>query len=116
MSETARRSRRGFLGLAGRVGVAVVGGMAGVLATGQGAKADGFCNYTPACCCLKHYPGSCPGSGSSHGCPPGGWVKKHWVCCSGLYMYGCGECVKSSSCWNGPYICSEYWRVGRCPL
>lgn len=105
------RNRRGFLGFMGRVGIVAVGGVAGLVATQSAAEADGYCNYPRACCCLKHYPGSCPGSGSSYSCPSG-WTKKTWACCTGGRWYGCGECVQSTSCWVGPWVCSEYWYIG----
>jgi hypothetical protein len=98
-------SRRGFLGFMGRLGVGVIGGMAGVATLEKPADAHG---YHYSCCHLARSPGGCPGSGSSFTCPTG-YNKRVWYCCRGVYLTGCGECTKSTSCWSGPYACSEYW-------
>lgn len=109
-------SRRGFLGWAGRVGVTTIGAVAGLTVAQDAATADGYCNRTPACCCLKRR-NDCPGSGSSFRCPEG-WRKRSWTCCwfaSGTRgaRYGCGECQKGgTSCLNGDrYTCSKYWFI-----
>lgn len=111
MPERSSTSRRGFLGWMGRVGVGVVGTVAGLAATQQPAAADGNCNRTPACCCLKRL-NDCSGTGGNFICPDG-WTKRSWTCCRSGALYGCGECQKGgTSCWNGTvYICSKYWIV-----
>lgn len=112
MSESPQ-SRRWFLGWMSRLGVGAIAVVAGVTATQQPAAANGFCNCTPYCCCLKTCK-SCSGSGHTFTCPSG-WTKRVWYCCiAGNHMYGCGECLKGgSSCWDGDeYTCSETWYAG----
>lgn len=117
MSEPPQ-SRRGFFGWMGRLGVGTIAVVAGVTATQQPAAADGFCNCTPFCCCLKTCD-SCSGSGPTFTCPSG-WTKRMWFCCiGGNQFYGCGECQQGgTNCFNGTqYTCSEAWFEGpNCPV
>lgn len=116
-------SRRGFLGWAGRVGVTTIGAVAGLTATQATATADGRCNRTPFCCCLKRT-NDCAGTAAGFTCPSG-WTKRTWNCCwfaspiSPGATYGCGECVKGgTNCFNATsFTCSKYWLVhpNRCP-
>lgn len=101
--------RRGVLGLLGAGGMALVGGLAGVLATAEPAAAD--CLGSP-CCSLA----SCNRcAGSCHfGCP-GGYHRQMWFCAAGARPIGCGECTTStSSCWRGSFQCSVWWDDAIC--
>jgi hypothetical protein len=104
----ARRgtSRRGFLGWMGRVGITVVGGIAGATALADPAMAC----IQAGCCCLAKSPGGCSGSGPTFRCPSG-WYKRVWYCCGGGRLQGCGECQRGSgNCrQGGTYLCSEHW-------
>jgi hypothetical protein len=115
------RGRRSFLKLVGRVGLAVVGGVAGATATAEPAEAhprppcrQGL--YQFACCCLAKPPGSCPGSGSTHTCNCG--YKRIWSCCASGRQWYCSECTRYpdpryATCKTGPFCCSEAYRTGR---
>jgi hypothetical protein len=97
-------SRRGFLGWMGRLGMAVVGGIAGVTALREPALAN------PGCCDLATST-SCSGDGAGFSCPSG-YNKRVWYCASGNTTYGCGECTTGSDCHSGDYACSEVWAEG----
>lgn len=96
-------SRRGFLGWMGRLGMTVVGGIAGVTALREPASAN------PGCCDLATSTRCSGGAGFS--CPSG-YRKRVWYCASGSTTYGCGECTTGSDCHSGDYACSEVWAEG----
>lgn len=107
----ATRSRRSFLGWAGRVGIVAVGSAAGLAGLSESASAGCF-QYSP-CCCL----------GSSRKCAggckftcPGGYRRTAWYCAtsSGSRVFGCGECASGSNCHAGPFYCSVYWDDAYC--
>ncbi|GGO72208.1 hypothetical protein [Nonomuraea cavernae] len=98
--------RRGLLGILSKGGIALVGGIATIVATSSQASADG---YHKACCHLAR------NNNCSRGCPsncsfccPSGWTKRSWGCIAGVRPITCGECQKGgTSCWNGTsYTCS----------
>lgn len=99
-------SRRGFLKWMGRVGITVVGGIAGTAALADPAMAC----IQAGCCCLAKQPGGCPGSGPTFTCPQG-YRKRVWYCCGGGRLQGCGECqTGTGDCFHGgTYKCSEHW-------
>lgn len=105
-------SRRSFLGWAGRVGIVVVGGAAGLAGLSDPAAAYCGLQYSP-CCCL----------GSSRKCAngcrftcPSGYHRTAWYCAtsSGSRVFGCGECAAGTTCHSGPYYCSVYWDDAYC--
>ena len=107
--------RRGFLGLIGRAGIAVVGGIAGFAALPEGTAAAA--NWR--CCSLYYGSPNCPiNSYGSYYCPSG-YRFETWTCCSGTYpwqrRYACAECVPNDrydgNCWTGPFKCSAGWTV-----
>ena len=83
---------------AGLFGATVAGGVAAEKASAQRV----------ACCTLARQNGSCSGGGSSFRCPSG-YHKRVWYCCHSGRMWGCGECAKGATCYNGPWACSEAW-------
>lgn len=87
----AAADRRGFIGWMGRLGLGVIGAVAGLLATAETASAHGI---HVGCCHLSNT-SSCSGSGSSYNCPSGTY-KRAWHCCQtdGGYRM-CGECIKN---------------------
>ena len=101
----------------------VVGGIAGATATAESAAAHPRppCRaglYAAGCCCLAKPPGSCPGSGTSHTCPPGppgppDYHKETWGCCAGGRFYICSECTTGGDCKTGKFACSEAIRTNR---
>lgn len=100
-------SRRGFLGVAGKLGVGAIAGLAGVATSATAAWAG-----NAACCNLYFPPGSshyCRGDGSgSFLCPsPGNW--QLWYCCTGSRTYACAECTTGADCEHGTFLCSAYW-------
>lgn len=97
----------GLLGWLSRLGIATLTVGAVILRRPSGATADSVWNWWH-CCQLKHPRGSCGGGGASHSCPYGG-VKRTWTCCEGLDLYFCSECTNQSSCFYGPWYCSEAW-------
>ena len=95
-----------------RVGIALVGSVAALLATASRAEAN-HCGswYHYGCCCLSMAPGTCPGGNSaSHTCRTG-YTKRQWTCCdySGSLLRRCSECTKGVDCWHGPWDCSASW-------
>jgi hypothetical protein len=112
-----RPGRRGFLRLLGRLGLGVVGGVAGVTAAAGPAGAHprppcGGNLYHVACCCLVFPPGGCPGTPPSINCP-GSSRKRTWGCCSGRRFYQCIECTTGPNCKTGSFRCSEVWDTRR---
>lgn len=103
-------ARRGALGYLTKGGMALVAGLAGVLATSEPAAAD--CQGSP--CCQLARCTVCPGS-CRYTCPSG-YYRRYWWCAAGARIIGCGECTtSSSSCWSGSFYCSVWWDDGVCP-
>src|SRR5262249_18444902 len=67
---------------------------------GQGCCGVAFPNgpYCPYTHTMSHY--TCP-QGHRH----------YWVCGQGTSAVGCGECTSGSSCWQGHWYCSTWWKV-----
>ena len=96
-------SRRGFLGIASRVGITVVGASAGIVGTAASASA-----HTWRCCDLEFGQPNCPINGQGdYYCTQG--TMKSWCCCSGARTYNCGECTTGSTCEYGVFYCSAGW-------
>lgn len=94
-----RPSRRGFLGLCTKVGVAVVAGLSGMLSRQSVVMAHNYdCSlakpHNPGCAynCWR-YAGS-------------GYHGYAWTSPSGHNW--CFECTTGTSCWNGSFLCSEW--------
>lgn len=101
--------RRGVLGMLGTGGMALVGGLAGMLATAEPAAAD--CQGSP--CCQLFSCTKCAHS-CHYTCPPG-YHRQMWFCSAGARAIGCGECTTSTStCWDGDFSCSVWWDDGVC--
>ena len=101
--------RRGVLGMLGAGGMALVGGLAGMLVTAQPAAAD--CQGSP--CCNLASCNRCAGS-CQYTCPSG-YHRQVWYCSAGARAIGCGECTTSTStCWEGSFYCSVWWDDGVC--
>ena len=101
--------RRGMLGLLAKGGIALVAGVAGVLATASPAEAD--CQHSP--CCSLASCRICPND--CHYRCPSGYHAKMWTCASAGRLVWCGECTtSSSSCWNGSFYCSVWWFDEHC--
>jgi len=98
-------SRRGFLGIMGRVGITVVGAAAGVVELGRNAFATETANWR--CCNLYFGAPTCPISGGSYYCTRG--QMKSWCCCQGSRTYNCGECTSGGDCHHGTFYCSAGW-------
>ncbi|GAA1660633.1 hypothetical protein GCM10009765_07650 [Fodinicola feengrottensis] len=94
----------------GAGGMALVGGLAGVLATAEPAAAD--CQGSP--CCHLARCNKCAGSCWNWGCP-GGYTRQYWGCVAGSRPIWCGECTTSTStCWSGTFYCSIWWDDNAC--
>ncbi|MGH8910291.1 MAG: hypothetical protein ACRD0K_28305 [Egibacteraceae bacterium] len=100
-------SRRGFLGWMGRLGIAVVGGVAGLTTLGRPAAAE----VTGPGCCNLAVSTKCENEGPNYKCPDG-YQKQLWYCTSGGTTYGCGECTTGPNCRSGDYVCSVGWIEG----
>lgn len=73
------------------------------------------CSHPWSCCeparpdrrCRNVYP-----SGTGFRCPSG-YYKRGWYCCDGSAIWACWECTPASSCWVGPFACSDWnWTQG----
>jgi hypothetical protein len=111
---SADPDRRRFLRRASAIGAAVVGGLAATWADAPSAQASPFC-------CELRYPNGpfCGGSqGTNNFSCPSGYTKRYWTCGYMSCEFGCYECAKGSSCWNGPWYCSNWailvWGGGGC--
>jgi hypothetical protein len=96
--------RRRFLRRLGGLGGATVAAIAVTWADAPAAFA------APYCCDLR-YPNG-PWCGNTHPnsnftCPSG-YYKRVWYCTYGQVFLSCYECAAGSSCWNGPWYCSNY--------
>src|SRR5436190_23276890 len=82
-------TRRGLF----RVSSAFIATLA-ALSTPKEALANGYCNCTPHCCCLKYCNSCAPNSGCGGGwhCPPG-YQNSWWICQAGGWTCTCGECT-----------------------
>jgi hypothetical protein len=102
----SKASRRGFLGIMGKVGITVVGATAGVIELGRNAFASTRSNWR--CCDLAFGSPNCPiNSSGSYYCKKGSM--KTWCCCSGSRTYACGECTSGADCEHGTWYCSAGW-------
>ncbi|WP_279579529.1 hypothetical protein [Fodinicola feengrottensis] len=91
--------------------MALVGGLAGVLATAEPAAAD--CQGSP--CCHLARCNKCAGSCWNWGCPGGYTRQQYWGCVAGSRPIWCGECTTSTStCWSGTFYCSIWWDDNAC--
>jgi hypothetical protein len=100
------RTRRGFLGFAGRAGVTVVGAAAGLMALRRQAEAEVAATWR--CCSLAHGNPDCPiNSSGSYYCNHGRMGS--WTCCSGSRTYACAECSDGGGCGSGTIYCSAGW-------
>ncbi|HEY7486703.1 MAG TPA: twin-arginine translocation signal domain-containing protein [Streptosporangiaceae bacterium] len=107
--EPGQPGRRGFLKRASGIGAAVVGWLAVTWADSPSAFA------APGCCDLRYPNGPwCGGTkgrdGSGWSCPSG-YTKRYWSCHTAHFYYTCWECTKGSTCWSGPWKCSNYFVV-----
>ena len=103
-AEDEKRSTRRRLTRLSLLGAAVVGAIARTWADAPDAGA------TPYCCDL-YYPNGpwCGGSpGTGNFTCPSGYYKRDWTCCAPAGLVTCWECTKSTTCWAGPYACSNY--------
>lgn len=99
-------SRRGFLGVMGRIGIVAVGATAGLLELQR--KAFASTQATWRCCDLQFISPNCPINGSGfYYCTSG--TMQTWCCCQGGRTYACGECTGGASCELGPFYCSAGW-------
>lgn len=107
LASSGRANRRGFLGLVGKAGFAIVGGMAAVAATAKTAYASVSSQANWECCNLAYGQPNCP----NNSCPSGTYAYA-WTCCSGSAPFQrtfvCGECTPNSqgNCDEGPFTCS----------
>jgi len=98
LQQTTEVSRRGLL----RVGSAFVATLA-ALSTSKEALANGYCNCTPHCCCLKYCNTCSPILCDGWSCPAG-YQDSWWVCQSGGWTCTCGECTHpGNGCFTGPW-------------
>jgi hypothetical protein len=100
-----QRTGRRFALLA--AGSAVIAGLATLL-DAKPAAAD--CQGSPCCslarCNLCDY----KVAHDRYTCPAG-YYRVIWTCVSSGITWGCGECsTSSSSCWQGSFACSIYFR------
>ena len=114
-------SRRGFVNWMGRMGLAVVGGMASIVALQTPAEAacgKMQCGATSAnwrCCSLNLPNNFCPidSSGNPASCDNGYLYVWNCCCCGGSRTYACAECIKyqAGTCCVGwqDTICSGGW-------
>lgn len=103
------RSRRWF----GRVGLGMIGGIAGLLASAEPAAADG---YHYGCCHLANPHDYSAGPCNSTSAPYEGRGYA-WHCCHGGRLMKCVECRDEryptpSECFNGAFIRSYGQLVG----
>ncbi len=113
--------RRKLISWIPRLGMGMVGGLAGLFAaTVDPAEAWAYsylcCDLATTTPCCGGTMNSCcyPQSGGNSPCP-GGTYKRYWYCSAGARIIGCGECTyNSSSCDFGPWVCSQYWDDGSC--
>lgn len=106
----AEPDRRRFLHRAGGIGAAVVGAIAFTWSD-TGSASAAACTGNVYCCDLAHpngpWCGGSPGLGS-FGCPSG-YHKTFWTCCCENCCIDCYECsASSSSCFGGPWACSNF--------
>lgn len=98
------QDRRGFLWRASAIGAAVVGGIAATWTDAPSAAA------APLCCDLEYPNGPfCGGTQGTNSFSCGsGYTKRYWTCGYLSCEIGCYECTKGSSCWSGPWACSNW--------
>ena len=98
------QSRRKFAGFLTKTALGVVAGVAGLLSA-KPAKA--YYNY--ACCCLAKSPS---GGYCAYNCwryASSGYHSTSWNCRDAGITWTCFECASGTSCWSGPWLCSDYW-------
>jgi hypothetical protein len=103
--------RASFLARLRRVGTIVVGGIAVTWIDAPSAFA------APYCCSLAYPNGPwCGGRpGLNFQSCPSGYHKQEWSCCWGTHLFYCEECTQSrTTCWNGPWKCSNYYTANVC--
>lgn len=99
-------TRRGFLGTLTKAALGIVAGVAGLWSSTESAWAHG---YHYVCCHLAkpHSGGYC-----AYNCwklYSEGYRERSWTCTYGSTLYYCFECTKGSTCWYGPFYCSDYF-------
>jgi hypothetical protein len=108
--------RRGFLKMLTMGGMALVGGLAAVIAEPKPEAASADCQGSP--CCHLASCTVCSGTCSNFFCPCNSenncWGRTWWWCTSGSHLIGCGECVKTGNCHAGPWLCSKWWNDDFC--
>lgn len=98
-------TRRGILGHITAVSAAIFTGIAA-------AGADEAAAYPYACCGLARN-NRCSGCGTGpagFNCPSG-YHARYWFCCQSGQLYGCGECARGRTCYQGPFACSCGYRA-----
>lgn len=107
-TQPARQPRRSFLRWAGRGALASILAVGGVLRSERPAAAL----YQYACCYLArpHSP-ECPWDCNLFH----NYTIRSWTCCYRGYLYVCSECTSGSTCYQGRFLCSYYYRTStRC--
>jgi hypothetical protein len=109
ISSESTSDRRRFLTRVSGVGAAVVGAIAFTWLDDGTASAATPCNGNYLCCDLAHPNGPyCGGHiGTSSFSCPSGYSKRFWTCCCQECCVDCYECAKGSSCFDGPWACSN---------
>ena len=102
-------SRRGFLGTLTKLALGVVAGVAHLWSSTESAWAHG---YHYACCHLAKPPS---GGYCAYNCwryQAQGYTGRSWTCLQGSSsLWYCFECTMGSTCWYGPFLCSDYYPV-----
>jgi hypothetical protein len=62
-------------------------------------------------CCFLASGTWCDGTPPNFVCPDG-YHREHWYCCHNGQVFGCGECTKGDTCYDGPFACSSGWAMG----
>ena len=96
--------RGGFIRRIGSIGAAVVGAIAITWKDAPVAEA------APYCCNLAHPNGPwCGGTkGTCSFSCPSGYHKVYWSCTYSRSVFSCYECAAGSTCYSGPWACSNY--------
>lgn len=101
--------RRRFLRRASGIGAAFVSAIAVTWADSPAASAK-KCDGNVGCCILANpngpWCGGHPGTGKFK-CPEG-YYKRYWTCCCEDCCFDCYECGAKSSCFEGPWACSNF--------